>query len=549
MFEVNVSPDMGMYNLLRSQGYDPAYALAEFVDNALHAFQEHCPHRYKKGPALAIRIRVYSPAYKDDALKNSIIIDDNSSGITRERLIDAFKPAKATARKGLSEFGIGMKAAAVWFTETWSLITRPVGENTKYEFSFNLGELIKKGRDVVEVREANAGDFPEGTRIILAAVRRTITAERFKDICDELTEIYQKFTEGASAILDLQAEYDGTPVDLKFKPPIRDTLRAAEFRSANGKLYAVGKEKDWLVPVSFVFAGAEVSGQVRLLSKGSYTNNPGLVLFRHDRVIEGTSRKPNIPVRLLSTSNKYGRQRVYGELYMDGLPVSYTKDKFEIDEDQFIGALMNVPQMADLLRQATEYRKADRVIRVPTEKAFEKLVGKKASRATRAAKGSAAKPAKAKSSAPAVKLPPPPPYVAVLGGITGRSSSLVLNSIVEETMRQFELHRPMAAALCLRIVIEVGVLHKINRDFAAQYPKVAEKGIAALLRYMNSNRADFFDLKRDHLVIKCIESAVTGTQAESIFLNNIAHGHWHPDIDEMNRLVSNLQQVLNWAYM
>lgn len=553
MFQVSVSPDMGMYNLLRRQGYEPANALAEFVDNALHAFQEFCPQRVRKGPPLSIKLHIYSAQYPDKSLRETIVIEDNGSGITRTRLIDAFKPAKQVSKIGLSEFGIGMKAAAVWFTETWSLTTRPVGEKTKFEFKFDLGELIKAGRDVVDVAESAAEGFPEGTKIVLSNVRRAINRERFDDICADLVEIYQRFTEGSSAILDLTAYYDGTPVDLKFKPPVRETLRAPEFKSANDKTYAIGKEKDWLVPVSLVFGGALVEGHVRLLTKGSYTNNPGLVLFRHDRVIQGTSRQPFIPIRLLSTANKYGRQRVYGELHMGELPVSYTKDKFEIDEDQFVDALRRVSGMEDLLRQATEYRKVDRVIPVTSFKALEKLIGKKASRAAKTAGAStvekgADKDSKRRST-PKVAAPPAPPYVAILGAINGKSSSLVLNSVIEETIQQFIQHRGIAAALCLRIVVEVGVLHKIKKDFPAQYTKVSEKSIAALLRYMNSNRSDFFDTSRDHLVVKCIESAINSTQAEAIMLNNIAHGHWHPEVSELNTLVKNLQQLLHWAYL
>lgn len=558
MFQVSVSPDMGMYNLLRSQGYDPAYALAEFVDNAIHALQEHCPERLTKGPQLSVTLRVFSADYGEKALRNSIIIEDDGSGITRKRLIDAFKPAKAVSRRGLSEFGIGMKAAAVWFTDTWSLTTRPIGEKAKYEFKFDLTDLVQKAKDVVDVTESDAGTEPKGTKIVLSGTRRVINKDRFSDICVELTELYQRFTEGSSAILNLRAEFDGTPTELKFKTPDRETLRSPEFRTVGGKVYAVGKEQDWLVPVSFVFAGARVDGQVRLLSKGSYTTNPGLVLFRHNRVIQGTSRQPFVPVRLLSTSNKYGRQRVYGELHLDDLPVSYTKDKFEIDEDQFIDALKQVSGMNELLRQATEYRKADGVKPVASMKALEKLVGKSKIRSVAPAakaptKGGVthAKSPGSLASQPAAArqpAPPPPPYLTVLGGIKGKSSSLVLNSIIEEAMHQFALHRGIAAALCLRIVVEVGVLHKVRRDFPSQYPKVSEKGIKALLNYMSSNADDFFDKKVDHLVIKCVQSNASGTQADVILLNNVSHGHYQPDLPELNQLVGNLQHLLEWAY-
>ena len=197
MFQVSVSPDMGMYNLLRSQGYDMAYALAEFIDNAIQAFQIHCPKRYKFGPPLEVKIKFYSAEYSEPSLRNSIVIQDNGSGIDRPRLQDAFKPAKPVPVKGLSEFGIGMKAAAVWFTDTWSVTTRPIGDSKEYEFNFDLPKLINQGRDVVDVQENAGKGKTAGTEITLSNVRRPLNKVRFEQIRIDLQELYQKFTGGA----------------------------------------------------------------------------------------------------------------------------------------------------------------------------------------------------------------------------------------------------------------------------------------------------------------------------------------------------------------
>jgi hypothetical protein len=140
MFKVNVAPDMGMYNLLRSQGYDPAYALAEFVDNALQAHMQARPKSSRaKWAPLKVDIRFYTPAYTgDDKLRQSIVVEDNGPGIQKDALNNAMKPARPSATAGLSEFGIGMKASAVWFSDTWSLKTSPVGDVTEYSLDFQL---------------------------------------------------------------------------------------------------------------------------------------------------------------------------------------------------------------------------------------------------------------------------------------------------------------------------------------------------------------------------------------------------------------------------
>jgi hypothetical protein len=543
-----------MYNLLRSQGYDMAYALAEFVDNAIQAFQIHCPKRYKSGPPLVVKLRFFSMEYSDPSLRNSIIIEDNGSGIDRQRLQDAFKPAKPVPVKGLSEFGIGMKAAAVWFTDTWSVTTTPIGDSKQYEFVFDLPALIKTGKDVVDVQEGPSRGKPAGTEIVLSNLRRAINSVRFDQIKIDLQELYQKFTAGAGATVNLDLEYDGTPYKANFvEPTDRETLRAPKFTTFGKTTYAVGPAKDWLVPISLVFRGVPVQGEVRLLRTGSYKVNPGIVLFRHNRVIEGISRIPFIPVKLLSTSNKYGRQRVYGELHLDDLPVSYTKDKFEMDEDEFVIALQAAPGMTDLLKQASEYRQDQgKIVKVKSEKDLIKKVGKaKAARAT--TKAQSAKQGKAgkssnRSTAGATAKPVVPPLVKVLTAIKGNTQSLLLQTLIEETINQYQAHRSIGAALCLRVVVEVGTLYKVERAFPGQYSKVASLGIRSLLNYMKNHPKDFFTVA-DHRVEKCVMgNAAGGDQIEIIVLNNVAHGHYHPDLADLDRCATNLQALIEWAY-
>ena len=148
---VNVSPDMGMYHLLRSQGYDPAYAVAEFIDNALQAHLAQVAPAGKAVEPLEIDLYFYSSDYSKASKRNSLVIDDKGPGIKRDRLADAMKPAKPSPIKGLSEFGIGMKAAAVWFSDKWILKTEPAGSKSSYTLTFDLPKLIESAGDTVEV--------------------------------------------------------------------------------------------------------------------------------------------------------------------------------------------------------------------------------------------------------------------------------------------------------------------------------------------------------------------------------------------------------------
>lgn len=564
MFRVNVSPDMGMYNLLRSQGYDPAFALAEFIDNALHAYQEKCKSRIKAGDPLRVELKFYSTSYHDRNLKNGVTIVDDGPGILKTQLPEAMKPARPKHASGLSEFGIGMKAAAVWFADTWELATRPQGQKKQYKLSFDLDVLLASGSDVLEVEEIILPSLKSGTEITLKSLRRPLDANKYTDICDTLRELYQRFTTGAVPLMILTASLDGTPRDLKFIPLVdRQVLSAPIHMMVNKKLYAVGPEKTWSVPISMIFNGVPIEGHVCLMEKGSYKHNPGLVLFRNGRVISGTTKRPNIPAGLFGTSNKYAAQRVYGELHLDGLPVAYTKDKFEIDEDAFIDQLRQNRQIQDLIAQAENYRTNGAAERVSEESDIPgREHGTKSSsgpaspeppKRPHSPAGSSKQPPKSPQAEPGAKPAPKrpvvqQPLVVLLEQLKPKARRIALTSIIEEAIYQYKSRRNVGAALCLRLVLELGVMTRIEDDFPSEYSKVSEKGISALLNYMHSNSVTFFDKKADHRVVKCFQSRMAGEQDDVVLLNNVAHGHWQPSRDEIDRCAKNLEPLLRWAY-
>jgi hypothetical protein len=98
----------------------------------------------------------------------------------------------------------------------------------------------------------------------------------------------------------------------------------------------------------------KVHGFVGVLHKGDATN-AGFTLLRRGRVIEENYR----PSSIFGKSNDFAYQRVYGELNLDGFPVTQAKDKFDwgvagIEEDFIVNLGQHV---ADYVRVARKYRK------------------------------------------------------------------------------------------------------------------------------------------------------------------------------------------------
>ncbi|MHC3137909.1 ATP-binding protein [Acinetobacter nosocomialis] len=368
MFLVDISPDITMYNLLKSQGYDPAYALSEFIDNALQAHLSNNKTQEEIEP-LEVKLYFYSKDYREAELKNSIVIEDNGPGITKKKFINAMRPARPAAAKGLSEFGIGMKASAVWFTDNWKLETKPSSEKFKYILNFNLLSLINNHEHKINTKEIS-DEGKSGTKITLYNLRRQISKATFESIINDLEEIYQKFTRKEAPTLKLKAFFDLEEHDLSFSKEY-EVLNKPIYKKIKQKLYAIGDDKQWKVNLSFSFEGVPIKGFICLRDPGSYTDNPGLVMFRYDRVIQGLSSKKFMPLKLYKSHNKHEAQRVYGEFIANDLPVTYTKDKFEIDEEAFGTELAKIKEVQDLLKQSSTYRVDGRtneeIIRIKNE--------------------------------------------------------------------------------------------------------------------------------------------------------------------------------------
>lgn len=86
----------------------------------------------------------------------------------------------------------------------------------------------------------------------------------------------------------------------------------------------------WEKNIEFDIGDRPVYGFVRIMNKGSY-RQPDIRLLRNQRVIQGTSLEPNLPKSITGTKNKYGAQRIYGEIHLDQFLVNYQKTRFNED--------------------------------------------------------------------------------------------------------------------------------------------------------------------------------------------------------------------------
>lgn len=356
--KIDISPDMPMYNLLKSYPYSLAGALSEYIDNALQAYLDSSDEVKQKIKKLKIRI---SFDLKDKH-SQKITVEDYGVGISSKDLQRAMKPGFAASEANLHEFGIGMKAASVWLGREWNVSSLPYDDEIKYCLNFDLDELLKNNQSTLEVDEQRKKKSEHGVLISISRLR-DLSSEQVIAACHELFHTYQIFI-FRDKILDLKFSFDGTSEDLNISslnlPPKELEYPTAYITrptwSDKTLAFKYGDTKTWKEDISFMFNGKEVTGFIMVRDEASQATNPGISLFRYNRLIQGTALNPYRPKFLLGTSNKAAPSKVYMELHLDGQGIAHTKNKFSYDEERFLSALKSTKPVKEYLTQAEMHR-------------------------------------------------------------------------------------------------------------------------------------------------------------------------------------------------
>lgn len=349
--EIDISPEMQIYRVLQHLSYGVETALAELVDNAIQSYIESRKRNEnnKLDERLNIRIEISG---------RTIILTDNAGGISRDDIQRALKPGfeSAHAPDSLSVYGIGMKSAALWFTEEWSLSTSVLGEPYSLNFRFDLSKLLMSNEHTETVNIEDEEPDAHYTVITLRNITRNESKEYYQQtVIPYLQETFFRFS-----FVDFSVIYNGLTLVADSKKMLLIAPKPFIYPEVDNKGVIAGEiPVEWKVDLDFKYQGRCVKGFVLLRETGGY-GQPGIRLLRNDRVIQGTSVYPNVPVSLLGTSNKYAPQRVYGELDLDEFPVDFMKTKFNDNLKPLfeeINRCLTQDFHFNIIGQATKFRK------------------------------------------------------------------------------------------------------------------------------------------------------------------------------------------------
>ena len=187
---VNIRPSVGYLSILQAINYRAWYAIAEFVDNSLQSYiQNKTLLRKLHGSNFKLKIAIY-------VTKSKIQIVDNAAGIGERDFSRAFRAAaRPENRKGLSEFGMGMKTAACWFSKNWVVKTKPFGEKELKIVKWDIKNIVKDDLEELEVKKTSLPANQHYTDITLTDLNRIPQGQTIKKMKTHLASMYRCFIE------------------------------------------------------------------------------------------------------------------------------------------------------------------------------------------------------------------------------------------------------------------------------------------------------------------------------------------------------------------
>ncbi len=136
--ELHIGPEI--IRSYKRLSYTLWHALAEFVDNSVQSYlnnQEALDaDNSEEGPSLTVSIKYSSSG------SGTLTVEDNAMGMSEDELRDALHLGKIPSdTSGRSEFGMGMKTAACWFGNYWTVRTKKLGYPEAHLESGFIGKL------------------------------------------------------------------------------------------------------------------------------------------------------------------------------------------------------------------------------------------------------------------------------------------------------------------------------------------------------------------------------------------------------------------------
>lgn len=335
--ELNIQPQAGVIGVFSRLNYKAWYAIGEFVDNSTQSFYSH-QEELKKHGIIDIDINI-----EYDEERDILTITDTAFGMELDDFVRAVKVDSPPENKnGRNEFGMGLKTAASWFGNIWSVQSTQYGSSNQYFTEINIPEMREKNINTVTIHRTQVDPSTHGTTIIIREVTKKIGAPRTKGkIVELLKSMYRRDLNSGL----IHINYDDEPLFF-------DEYDCLSFRNQEWR-----KELDFC----FDFDGIthHITGFVGILANGGF-GRAGFALFRRGRVVIGGEEQNYKPDRIFGQAQSTIAHKLFGEFDLDDFPINQAKDGFVWDdglEEKFIEVLRtHIKEYIDIAKLTNKER-------------------------------------------------------------------------------------------------------------------------------------------------------------------------------------------------
>jgi hypothetical protein len=288
--------------------YTPWHALAEFVDNSTQSYFDHKDELdalySKEGEGLTVSI-----TYDREQSNGFLRIADNATGMSEDELSRALHVALPPLNtSGRSKYGMGLKTAACWIGNTWTIRTKKYGQTDEYMVTVEVDSIASGNSNLPTTVITDRPKEAHYTVIEITEHNRKFQGRTISKIQNYLASMYRE--DFRAKILTL--EWQGAKITWN---GFEDRLLYAP----DGSKYK--KEFEYYVD------GKKVWGWVGIFDKGGRPD-AGFSIIHCGRVIKGwpESWRPTSLYGQIQGSNDLVNQRLFGEIHLDDFEVSHTKD-------------------------------------------------------------------------------------------------------------------------------------------------------------------------------------------------------------------------------
>lgn len=336
----NVSVETGIIATYQRMPQKLERVFAEFIDNSTQSYKDHRDSLIKANKNDACKVSI---TWNDE----EIVISDNCFGMNHDDFRRALRlntPKEKYPEKSRSQYGMGLKIAAAYLGNWYSIDSTQLGSSERYYSVVDIEEWKKSNPTKIDNNISDVKENMHYTKIVIKKLIKQFTAAIDKDLRKKLGNIYK--AELANGELELTI--NGRPITSK-DPELR-------INQDTGNEYFHAFEEQF----EFNEKNYSFSGWIGILATAS-TDDAGFTLSQYGRGIVLGYRPPEI----FGKSNSFQYQRLVGEIQLDDdkWKISFNKDTFIWDdglEKAFIECLKSNKEVSEIKNIAGELRRDSR---------------------------------------------------------------------------------------------------------------------------------------------------------------------------------------------